>query len=141
DRIGPLLVVAVAVVEGDAGETTAEILLREPAVHLVERDQIDILAAQPTDDAREKLRRDLELPVRLETVAPRRTHVMQHQDRADAADERAHQPVRTAEIERLESEADDGVLGAHDAPGEETRYCRIPIGLGPALGNFGCAAW
>ena len=61
------------------------------------------LAQQPL----EKLRRDLQQPVGLEGVAARRAHVMQRQDGADAADQRPHQMVQAAEIERLQPAADD----------------------------------
>ena len=55
-------------------------------------------------------RRDLEQPVRLERVRARRPHVMQRQDRADAAEQRAQQPVSAGEIQRLHSGAQNDLL-------------------------------
>ena len=46
-RIGPLIDVLVAVVEGDADEAALEILADEAPVHLVERDDVDAGARQP----------------------------------------------------------------------------------------------
>ena len=50
--------------------------------------------------------------VRLEPVGPRRPHVMQHQDRADAADQRPQRPVCAAEVERVQRRAKNLVLKA-----------------------------
>ena len=107
DRIGPLLVVAIAVVEGEAGEAAAEIALGQPAVHLVERDDVDSLAAQPFDRVQQERRRDLEALVGRERALPRRPHVVEHEDRADPSEEAAQHGVKPAEIEGVETGADD----------------------------------
>src|SRR5262249_31107597 len=59
------------------------------------------------DDAGEEFRRDLEQTVRLKRVVTRRPHVMQVQDRADAAEYRLQDGVGAAEIQSLEAAADD----------------------------------
>ena len=113
DRIGKFLVVAVAVVERDAREAAAKIPFEHAAIHLVERDEVDPRAAQMPHHPFEKARRDLEQAIGLEPVAARRSHVVKHQDRADAADERPHQHMRAAEVEYFQSGADDRVSDAH----------------------------
>jgi hypothetical protein len=107
DRIGVLLDVAIAVVEGEADEAPLEIALRHAAVHLVEADEVDVGAAQKLDHAGEEARRDLEQAIGLEAVRPRRADVMKRQNDADPADQRFQGGVRAAEIERLQSAADD----------------------------------
>jgi hypothetical protein len=107
DRIRPDLVVAIAVVERDAGEAAGEIALDQPAMHLVERDDLDLLLAQQGEGLLEEFGRDLEQAVGLELVGASGANVMQHQDRADAGEERPHQQVRPAEVQRFQSRADD----------------------------------
>jgi hypothetical protein len=77
-------------------------------VHLVERDDVDATTLQPPQQTLEEHGRDFEQPVRLERVGPRRAHVMQCQDAADATEQRPHQMMHAAEIERLEPRPDDG---------------------------------
>ena len=48
-------------------------------------------ALEPLQQPLQEHRRDLQQPVRLERVRARRAHVMQRQDGADAADQRAHE--------------------------------------------------
>src|SRR5262249_12831012 len=47
DRIGETQVVAVSIVEGEGNEAAAESPADEPAVHLVETDDLDVGTAQP----------------------------------------------------------------------------------------------
>ena len=81
--------VAVAVVEGEANEAAGEIALAQAAMHLVEADQVQIGTAQILDHAGEEARRDLKQAIGLEAVGPRRAHMVQGQDRADAARRKA----------------------------------------------------
>ena len=90
----------------------AKFAFGQPAVHLVETDQIEAGAPQIADHVLEEARRHLEQPVGLEPVEPGRPHVVQRQDRADSGDEWPQKMVRGAEIERLEAAADDGFLQA-----------------------------
>ena len=116
DRKRVAQIVAIAVVEREADEAAAEILLLEPAVHFVERDDIDVRAAQAADHVLEKFGRDLQQPVRLKRIRARRAHVMQGQDRADAAQQRTQQPVGAGEIQRLHSGAENDLLqSSHNA--------------------------
>ena len=110
DRIGPHLVVAIAVIEGDAGEAAAEVAFGQSAVHLVERDDVDRLAAQPLDRLQQEFGRNLEPLVRPKLAAAPRPHVVEHQDRADPFEEGPQQHMGAAEIERVESGANDGRL-------------------------------
>jgi len=86
------------------------ILLAETAVHLVEVDKIDPAAAQPAYDVIQKAWPDLEKPVGLKAIQPRRTHVVNGQDHAHPANERAQQVMGGAEIERLEAAAKNRFL-------------------------------
>ena len=107
DGICPLQHVAVTVIEGQADETPRKIALDQPTVHLVEADQIEARAAQISHHSCEKARRDLEEPVRLETVEARRPHMVQRQNRTNTGDERLQRQMRAAEIKRLQSAADN----------------------------------
>ena len=100
-------VVAIAVVEGEAGEAAREVALAHPPVHLVERDDVDVELADMVERRAQEVRRDFEVPVRLERVVPRRPDVVQHEDGADACEQGSQQAVRTAEIECLEPGAED----------------------------------
>ena len=53
--------------------------------------------------------RDLEMPVRLELGVAVRADVMQHEDRADAGENRLQQMMRAGGVERSQSGADDTV--------------------------------
>ena len=105
-------VVAIAVVEREAYEAAAEILFLEAAMRLVERNNVDVRAAQFADHVFEELRRNLEQAVRLERLRARRAHVMQGQDCANTADERAQHPVCAREIERFHSGSQNELLQA-----------------------------
>src|SRR5437899_817238 len=107
DRIRPLQGVAVTIVDGHADETPAGIAFDETPVHLVQADEIDAAAPQPTHHVVEKARRDLQQTVGLKSVEAGRPHVMQGQDYPDTADERPHEVMRGAEIERFEAAAND----------------------------------
>src|SRR5690348_6380427 len=85
-------------------------------MHLVERDDVDGRAPQLAADLVQKLRRDFQKPVWLETVGTRRAHMMQRQDHAHAADKRPHQHMRAAEIQRLHPGPDYTLLQAQLAP-------------------------
>jgi hypothetical protein len=112
DRIGPLFVIAVAVIEREAGETASEIPLDHAAIHFIERYPIDTGIAQDRDDRLEEVWRNLQQAVGLERLEPRRSHMVEREHRADAATKRRQQHMRATEIERLESRADQAVSKA-----------------------------
>jgi hypothetical protein len=99
-----------SVIEGDAGEAAAEVALREAAVHLVQGDDVDRLAAQPFDRLQQEFGRNFQPLVRPKFAAAGRPHVVEHQDRADAFEKGPQQRMGSAEIERVESGANDGRL-------------------------------
>ena len=105
-------VVAIAVVEREAYEAAAEILFLQPAMRLVERDNVDVRAAQFADHVFEELRRNLEQAVRLERIRARRAHMMQGKDRANTANQRAQHPVSAREIERFHPGSQNELLQA-----------------------------
>ena len=102
-------VVAIAVVEGEAGETAGEIALDQPLMHLVHGDDVDAARAQMAEHRAQEVGRDLQMPVRLERAVALRPHMVQHEDRADAGEDRAQQDMRPGEVKRFQSGADNGV--------------------------------
>src|SRR6266542_3048725 len=85
-------------------------------MHLVERDELDARAANGLDHRLQELGRHLQQAVRLEAIAATRAHVMQGQDHADPADERAQPEMASGKIQRLEPGADDGLSQSHSSP-------------------------
>ncbi len=112
DRPGILQEVAIAVVEGDADEAALEIALHQAAIHLVERDDVEVGTLQAPDHGRKKARRHLEQTVRLEGAAPGGPHVMQRQDRAYALKKRTQGHMGAAEIQGFKPCPDDCLLEA-----------------------------
>ncbi|MGY4545527.1 hypothetical protein ACVMDO_000956 [Bradyrhizobium sp. USDA 4513] len=104
-----IAVVAIAVVEGKAGEAPREIPFGETAMRLVDADHVDVERAQMRQHRAQEVRRDLEMMVRLERVAAPRADVVQHEDGADAGEDRPQQDMRTREIQRLHAGTDHGV--------------------------------
>src|SRR6266516_2586617 len=99
-----------------AGEAPREIAGFKPAMHLVERDELDARAANGLDHRLQELGRHLQQAVRLEAIAATRAHVRQGQDHADPADERAQPEMASGKIQRLEPGADDGLSRSHSSP-------------------------
>src|SRR5262249_22115095 len=97
DRVGPLQGIAIAVVDGDADKTASKVALDQAAMHLVKADEIELAAAQLGQHLVEEIWRDLEQPVWLKLLGPRRPHMMQRQDRANAGHEWPHQLIGAAE--------------------------------------------
>src|SRR5262249_52619629 len=106
---------------GNASEAAREILLGQAPMHLVKRNDVDIGAPQGGNDSLKEPRGDFQHLVWLESTAPRRPNVMQHQNGADAAKVRLHETVDAAEIQRLETSADQGLLHV-TTPLSETAY-------------------
>ena len=129
DRIGVLEIVAVAVVERDADETFLEIPLGHAAVHFIERNEIGARAPQAPDNFLEERRGHFKQPVGLELPPPRRTHVMQRHDRADAAKPWSQQHMRAAEIQRLHGNLKDIVPEAQGALDAGLRCGRAGRGM------------
>ena len=103
-------------------------------MHLVERDDVDVRAAQFADHVFEELRRNLEQAVRLERVRARRAHVMQGQDRANAAEQRAQHPVGAGEIQRFHSGSQNELLQAGQDTNRTLR-CNASDALGVERGR------
>ena len=107
DRQREIPVVTIAVVEGEGGETPREISFAHPAVHLVHGDDVDAARPQVGEDRAQEFWRDFEMAVGLKRHLACRPHVMQHENAADAGENRAKQVVRTGEIKRFQAGADD----------------------------------
>ena len=106
DRIRPLLVVAVAVIEGDADEPPRKIALDHAPVHFVQRDDVDPCGLEPLQDRSQILRRHFEEAVGLEFADAGRAHVVQHEHRADPLHQRLQRRIGAGAVQRLESEPD-----------------------------------
>jgi hypothetical protein len=103
-------IVAIAVVEGEAGKAPREITLDQPGMHLVHSDDVDIKAANMLQHRAQKFRFDLEMAIGLEfDVAAGGTDMVQHEDGADACQDRSQQKVRAGKIKRLQPGADNGI--------------------------------
>ena len=81
-RPGMIEIVAIAVIEGERDEEAARFGIGQPGQRLVERD--DVVALGPDQGQRpiEKIGRDLQQPVRMETAGGCRADMVQRQDRA-----------------------------------------------------------
>src|SRR4029079_3538621 len=99
--------ILIAVVEGETDETPREIALNVAPMHFVERHHVNARTREPPQHAIEKLRRNLQKPVRLERLCLFRPHMVQRQDGADTAHERTQQMMSPAEIPRFQPGADD----------------------------------
>jgi len=62
----PLLVIGVTAVEGEADEPALEVALRQAAMHFVERNNVDLPAAEMTERSIQKTGGNFQIPVRLE---------------------------------------------------------------------------
>ena len=102
-------VVAIAVVEGEAGEAAREVALNHPAMRFIHRYDIDVERADMRQHLAQEIGRDFEMTVGLEQAAARRANVMQHEDGADARQDRPQHMVRAGEVQRIEAGANDVV--------------------------------
>jgi hypothetical protein len=79
-------------------------------MHFVQADKVELRAAQPTQHVVQEARAYFEEPVGLKTIQPGGTHVMERQNYAEPPNERAHEVVGSAEIERFEAAANQGFM-------------------------------
>ena len=117
-------VVAIAVVEGESRRSGARISgssSRSCISSMVTMSMSCDFRCAST--ARRNSRCHLEMAVRLEIVGTARPHMVQHEHRADAGQDRPQQDMRAGEIKRSQSGADNGVAKLlHCARG-------LPIGI------------
>jgi hypothetical protein len=107
-RCSEIAVVAIAVVEGEAGEAPREIAMGEPRMRLVHGDDIDVERAVRQHRAQE-FRLDLDVTIGLRLGVAAGTHVVQHENGADACEDWSQQLVRAGEVKRFQSGTDEGV--------------------------------
>src|ERR1700730_3940104 len=112
-RVGPLEIVAVAVVEGDTDESTAGVAASKPRVHLVEPDRLQVHPPKGQERGLEKPGRHLQCPRGLKRLSPRGTYVMQGQNGADAAAPRTKHVVRPGKVQRLQPRPNDRSSNLH----------------------------
>ena len=85
DRIGVVAVVAIAVIEGEAGERPLAVGVLKALADLIERDDVETGIDHLAHDVFEEARRHLEDAVGLERLRRRRIDLVQHEDDAGAA--------------------------------------------------------
>ena len=78
-------------------------------MYLVRRDDIDVARAKVRQHRTQELRRYFEMVIGLELGLATRPHVVQHENGADAREDRPQQMMGTGEVQRPESGADDVV--------------------------------
>ena len=103
-----IAVVAIAVVEGEAGKAPREVALAQPLVHFVQGDDVDVEAANMRQRRAQELGRDLEMTVGLKPAIAAGTDVVQHENGADTCEQWSQQVMRPGEVECFEPGADDG---------------------------------
>jgi hypothetical protein len=102
-------VIAIAVIEAEAGETAREIAIGQPPMHLIHGDDVDAARSQVREHRAQECGRDLQMTVGLEGVVAARSNVVQHENRTDARKNRAQHSMRACEIQRSQSGADNGI--------------------------------
>jgi hypothetical protein len=108
-RQGVIAVVAIAVIEGEAGEAPREIARLEPLMHLVHGDDVDVERAKVCQHRPQEFRLDLEVMVGLKLAVATGADVMQHENDANTCEDWSQQKVRAGEVQRFQSGANDGV--------------------------------
>ena len=78
-------------------------------MHFVHGDDVDVERAKMRQHRAQEFRRDLEMPVRLELGVACRANVVQHENGADACEDRPQQMMRAGEIKRFQPGADNVV--------------------------------
>ena len=78
-------------------------------MRLVHGDDVDVARPKVRQHHAQEFRRDLEVMIGLERGVATRPDMVQHEDGADARENRVHQMVRAGEIQRFQARADDVV--------------------------------
>jgi hypothetical protein len=102
-------VVAIAVVEGEAGKTPRKIPIDQPLVQLVHGDDIDAARAQMRQHRAQEFGRDLQMMIGLELAVTARADMMQHENATDARKDRSQQMMRAGEVKRSQPGANNVV--------------------------------
>ena len=108
-RQGEIAVVAIAVVEGEAGEAPRELARLQALMHLVQGDDVDVEVAKMRQHRPQELRLDLEMMIGLKLAVAAGADVVQHENDADTCEDWSQQVMRAGEVQRFQSGADDGV--------------------------------
>src|ERR1700726_4246806 len=78
-------------------------------MHFVQRDDIDVARTQVRQHGAREFRLDLQVTIGLELGVSARADMVQHENRADAREDRPQQIMRPAEVKRSQSGPDDVV--------------------------------
>ncbi len=124
-------VVAIAVVQREGRKAAREIPVGKAPIHFVHGDDVDLAGAQMRQHRAQESRLDFEVMVGLEGPRIARADMMQHEDGADARENRPQQMVRAGEIQRFQAGADHGAAELlHQA-------WLYPVGFEPKLASEG----
>jgi len=78
-------------------------------MHFIHGDDIDVERAKMRQHRAQEFRFDLEMMVGLKLGAAAGADMVQHENGADACEDRSQQVMRAGEVERFQSGADNGV--------------------------------
>ena len=78
-------------------------------MHLVQGDDVDVEVAKMRQHRPQELRLDLEMMIGLKRAVAPRADVVQHENDADTCEDWSQQVMRSGEVQRFQSGADDGV--------------------------------
>ncbi len=78
-------------------------------MRLVHADKIDVERAQMRQHRAQEFRLDLEVMIGLELGVAAGTHMVQHENSADACEDWSQQIMRAGEVKRLQPGSDNGV--------------------------------
>ena len=78
-------------------------------MRLIHGDDVDVEGAQMRQHRAQELRFDLKMIIGLEFHVAARADVVQHENSADACEDWSQQIMRTGEVKRFQSGADNGV--------------------------------
>ena len=76
-------------------------------MHFIHGDDLDATRAKMRQHRAQEFRRDLEMPIGLELAVAGRADVVQHENSADPCENWSQQIMRTAEVKRSQSGADN----------------------------------
>jgi hypothetical protein len=117
-----IAVVAITVIEGERGEAPRELALRQPRMHLVHGNEIDVVFAQMLQGCAQEFRLDLEMTVGLEFGVAPRADMVQHENGADTCEDGSQQVMHPGPGEHFQSGPDNGVA-------ELLHYRWWPVGV------------
>ncbi len=109
DRQREIAIVAIAVVEREAGEASRKVAFDQTLMHLVHGDNIDSLRPKMRQHGAQEPGRDLQMPVGLEFAVMTGANMVQHENGPHAREDRPQQMMGAGEVKCFQSGANDVV--------------------------------